>query len=53
MSKEMLRAFEALEDEKGISKEVILEALEAALVSAYKRNYQQAQNVEVNFDVRF
>jgi len=29
-----------------------LEALEAALVSAYKRNYQQAQNVEVNFDVK-
>lgn len=50
MSKEMLRAFEALEEEKGISKEVILEALEAALVSAYKRNYQQAQNVEVTFD---
>ena len=48
----MLRAFEALEDEKGISKEVILEALKAALVSAYKRNYQQAQNVEVNFDVK-
>ncbi|MFV8290868.1 transcription termination factor NusA [Aerococcus viridans] len=52
MSKEMLRAFEALEDEKGISQEVILEALEAALVSAYKRNYQQAQNVEVKFDVK-
>ncbi|MEY8370502.1 transcription termination factor NusA [Aerococcaceae bacterium 50-4] len=52
MSKEMLRAFEALEEEKGISKEVILEALEAALVSAYKRNYQQAQNVEVNFDAK-
>ncbi|OYQ68180.1 transcription termination factor NusA [Aerococcus sp. 1KP-2016] len=50
MSKEMLRAFEVLEDEKGISKDVILEALEAALVSAYKRNYQQAQNVEVHFD---
>ena len=48
----MLRAFEALEDEKGISKEVILDALEAALVSAYKRNYQQAQNVEVNFDAK-
>lgn len=42
MSKEMLRAFEALEDEKGISQEVILEALEAALVSAYKRNYQRS-----------
>lgn len=28
----------------------MIEALEAALVSAYKRNYGQAQNVEVSFD---
>ncbi|RLK62445.1 transcription termination/antitermination protein NusA [Atopobacter sp. AH10] len=50
MSKEMLRAFEALEEEKGIKKEVIIEALEAALISAYKRHYGQSQNVEVSFD---
>ena len=52
MSKELLGALDVLETEKGIKKEVVIEALEAALVSAYKRNYDQAQNVEVNFDQR-
>lgn len=50
MSKEMLNALNALEQEKGISKEIVIEALEAALVSAYKRHYGQAQNVEIEFD---
>ena len=50
MSKELVAALETLEKEKGISKEVVIEALEAALVSAYKRNYGTAQNVEVEFD---
>ncbi|UDM31654.1 transcription termination factor NusA [Lentilactobacillus laojiaonis] len=50
MSKELLGALTSLEEEKGIKKEIIIEALEAALVSAYKRNYGQAQNVEVIFD---
>ncbi|MGM9904105.1 MAG: transcription termination factor NusA [Enterococcus sp.] len=50
MSKEMLNALDALEAEKGISKEIVIDALEAALVSAYKRHYGQAQNVEVDFD---
>lgn len=50
MSKELLGALSALEEEKGIKQEVVIEALEAALVSAYKRNYGQAQNVEVSFD---
>ncbi|MGX6979411.1 transcription termination factor NusA [Vagococcus elongatus] len=50
MSKEMLNALEALEVEKGISKEIVIDALEAALVSAYKRHYGQAQNVQVEFD---
>src|SRR5699024_5740852 len=50
MSKDLLSALETLEKEKGISKEIVKEAIEAALVSAYKRNYNQAQNVEVVFD---
>lgn len=50
MSKELLEAFDVLEKEKGISKGVVVEALEAALVSAYKKNYGQAQNVEVEFN---
>lgn len=52
MSKEMLNALDALEAEKGISKEIVVEALEAALVSAYKRHYGQAQNVEVEFNLK-
>ncbi|KRN29605.1 transcription termination factor NusA [Lactobacillus selangorensis] len=50
MSKELVNALDQLEKEKGVKKEVVVEALEAALVSAYKRNYGQAQNVEVDFD---
>ncbi len=50
MSKEMLNALNTLEAEKGISKEIVIDALEAALVSAYKRHYGQSQNVEVQFD---
>ena len=50
MSKELLNALDALEVEKGVKKEVVIEALEQALVSAYKRNYGQAHNVEVEFD---
>lgn len=50
MSKEMLNALDTLEAEKGVSKEIVIEALEAALVSAYKRHYGQSQNVEVEFN---
>lgn len=50
MSKEMLEAFDTLEKEKGIEREVVISAIEAALSAAYKRNYGQAQNVEVKFD---
>ncbi|MDR1473710.1 MAG: transcription termination factor NusA [Lactobacillales bacterium] len=49
MSKAILEALEALEAEKGIKKEVVIEALEVALISAYKRHYGQAQNVEIVF----
>ncbi|GKQ42612.1 transcription termination/antitermination protein NusA [Companilactobacillus sp. RD055328] len=50
MSKEMVDALDALEKEKGVKKEVVIEALEAALAAAYKRNYGQAENVVVDFD---
>lgn len=52
MSKEMLEAFDTLGKTKGIKKEVIVDAIKAALVAAYKKNYNQAQNVEVDFDER-
>ncbi|MCW6660283.1 transcription termination factor NusA [Aerococcaceae bacterium NML191292] len=50
MSKELVRAMQVLEEEKGISRAIIKEALESALELAYKKNYDQAQNVEVVFD---
>ena len=52
MSKEMLEAFATLENTKGIKQDVIVDAIKAALVAAYKKNYNQAQNVEVDFDER-
>ncbi|WP_310652087.1 transcription termination factor NusA [Lactobacillus jensenii] len=52
MTKEMLEAFATLENEKGIKQEIIVDAIKAALVAAYKKNYNQAQNVEVDFDER-
>ncbi len=50
MNKELFAALDSLEKEKGISKEVLFEALEVALVSAYKRNFQSASAVSVNID---
>ncbi|CEE01431.1 MULTISPECIES: transcription termination factor NusA [Bacillaceae] len=51
MSSELLDALDRLEKEKGISQDVIVEAIEAALVSAYKRNFNQAQNVRTDFNL--
>lgn len=50
MNKDLFAAIESLEKEKGISKEVLFEALEVALVSAYKRNFQSAPAVRVDLD---
>ena len=52
MSKELLNALDALETEKGIKKEIVIDALEQALVSANKRKYDKAQHVEAEFDKR-
>ncbi|HZG61053.1 MAG TPA: transcription termination factor NusA [Anoxybacillus sp.] len=51
MNTQLLDALTMIVKEKGISQEVLVEALEAALVSAYKRNFNQAQNVRVDFNV--
>ncbi|MBS4194022.1 transcription termination factor NusA [Lederbergia citri] len=51
MSSELLDALIILEREKGISRDVLIEAIEAALVSAYKRNFNQAQNVRVDLNL--
>ncbi len=51
MSSELLDALTALEQQKGIKRDVLIEAIEAALVTAYKRNFNQAQNVRVDINL--
>ncbi|WP_188454352.1 transcription termination factor NusA [Virgibacillus oceani] len=50
MSSQLFDAIDYLEKEKGIDKDVLLEALEAALISAYKKNFKSAANVRVDLD---
>lgn len=52
MSSELFDAINYLEQEKGIDKEVLLETLEAALISAYKKNFKTASggDISVKFD---
>jgi N utilization substance protein A len=47
---EFMQAFEQLGKEKGIAPEILFEAIEAALISAYKRNFSSAQNVRVSLE---
>lgn len=45
--KELIEAMGELEKERGISKEYLIESLEAALVTAYKKNFDSVDNVKV------
>lgn len=50
MNQEFIDALNEIEKEKGISKEIVFEALESALVSSYRKNYGTSQNVIVNMN---
>lgn len=51
MNAELLRALDQLEEERGITKDVLFDAIEAALVSAYKKNYgATAQTMRIEMD---
>lgn len=50
VSKELFNAMAYLEKEKGIDKDILIEALEAALISAYKKNFKSAANVRVDLN---
>lgn len=49
MNNELISALEALEKEKNISKEIILEAVEASLVTAYKKD--NGANLQVRAEI--
>jgi N utilization substance protein A len=50
VNQDFMPALEAIEKEKGIKKDTLFEAIEAALISAYKRNFSSSHNVKVNID---
>ena len=50
MNAEFIAALEQIETEKGISKEILFEALESALLNAYKKNFGTSSNVRVEMD---
>lgn len=49
-NKELILALEELEKERGIKKAYLLESIETALVTAYKRNFDSLENVKVLMD---
>ncbi|MBC7344732.1 MAG: transcription termination/antitermination protein NusA, partial [Clostridia bacterium] len=48
MNLDFVYALREIEREKGVSLELLLEALEAALLSAYKKNFGSPQNARVD-----
>lgn len=50
MRSELMLAINQVCAERKLSREVVLEALEASLVSAYKRNFGSASNIEVRIE---
>lgn len=50
MNVEFMQALEELVKDRGIDKEVLLETIEQALTSAYKKNFGSAQNVRIDLN---
>lgn len=51
MNQELLNAMDYLEKEKSIPREILIETIEAALLTAYKKNYTQHKNVKVDLNL--
>lgn len=49
MSADLFNLLDEIEEEKGISKDVVLDALESALISAYKKNFGAVEDINVRF----
>ena len=50
MNAEFMEALNAIEKERGISKDILIDAFESALIAAYKRNYGTTGNVRAVVD---
>ena len=49
-SKEFIKALNNIVEEKNISEDVVYEAMELALATAYKKNFDSKTNVRVDID---
>lgn len=47
---DFLKALDEIEKEKGISKEIIFDSLEKALLKSYEKNFGEHENVKVNIN---
>lgn len=50
MNTEFISALEQIQKDKGIAKEILIDTIEAALISSYKRNFGTSQNVKVEIN---
>ena len=50
MNKEILMVAEAVSNEKGVSEDIIFEAIELALATATKKRYEEESDIEVTID---
>jgi N utilization substance protein A len=50
MNKDFILALDSVEKEKGIDKEELIDAIEAAITSAYKKNYGSSHNIKININ---
>lgn len=52
MTKEILLVAEAVSNEKGVSEDIIFEAIELALATATKKRYDEESDIHVTIDRR-
>ncbi|MBF7095800.1 transcription termination factor NusA [Alkalibacter mobilis] len=50
MNKDFMLALDSVEKEKGINKEELIDAIELAITSAYKKNYGSNHEIKINID---
>ncbi|GAI11639.1 unnamed protein product, partial [marine sediment metagenome] len=49
MNVNLAKVLNEIEKEKGISKDILIEAIESAIISAYKKNYTgNLDNIEID-----
>lgn len=51
MNADFIEALNTIEKERGINKEILIDAIENALISAYRRNYGTSNNVRAEIDL--